>query len=113
MPGGSSASEPSRMITGGWARTNSSAPKPDDPGRCDVHKDSLTQELTGWQSWSSLPGHSPRKFAWNSGMVVRTSQGRLAPALLSFDVFGTLVDTRTHSYAAFQSMLDDCGASGI
>jgi 2-haloacid dehalogenase len=46
-------------------------------------------------------------------MVVRTSQGRLAPELLSFDVFGTLVDTRTHSYAAFQSMLDDCGASGI
>jgi 2-haloacid dehalogenase len=46
-------------------------------------------------------------------MVVRTSQGRLTPELLSFDVFGTLVDTRTHSYAAFQSMLDDCGASGI
>lgn len=46
-------------------------------------------------------------------MVVRTSQGRLVPRLLSFDVFGTLVDTRAHSYAAFQSMLDDCGAFGI
>ncbi len=46
-------------------------------------------------------------------MVVRTSQGRLVPRLLSFDVFGTLVDARTHSYAAFQSMLDDCGASGV
>jgi 2-haloacid dehalogenase len=46
-------------------------------------------------------------------MVVRTSQGRLTPELLSFDVFGTLVDTRTHSYAAFKSMLTDCGASGI
>jgi len=46
-------------------------------------------------------------------MVVRTSQGRLVPRLLSFDVFGTLIETRTHSYAAFQSMLDDCGAFGI
>jgi 2-haloacid dehalogenase len=45
--------------------------------------------------------------------VVRTPQGRLLPRLMSFDVFGTLVDTRTHSYAAFQSMLDDCGASAI
>jgi 2-haloacid dehalogenase len=46
-------------------------------------------------------------------MVVRTSQGRLVPHLLSFDVFGTLIDTRTHSYAAFQSMLDDCGAFDV
>jgi 2-haloacid dehalogenase len=46
-------------------------------------------------------------------MVVRTSQGRLVPRLLSFDVFGTLVDTRTLSYAAFQSILDDCGAFGV
>jgi 2-haloalkanoic acid dehalogenase type II len=46
-------------------------------------------------------------------MVARTSQGRLVPQLLSFDVFGTLVDARTHAYAAFQSMLTDCGASGV
>jgi 2-haloacid dehalogenase len=45
-------------------------------------------------------------------MVARTPQGRLAPELLSFDVFGTLVDARTHTYAAFQSMLTDCGATG-
>jgi 2-haloacid dehalogenase len=32
---------------------------------------------------------------------------------MSFDVFGTLVDTRIHSYAAFQSMLDDCGARAV
>ena len=32
---------------------------------------------------------------------------------MSFDVFGTLVDTRAHSYAAFQSMLNDCRASAI
>jgi 2-haloalkanoic acid dehalogenase type II len=44
-------------------------------------------------------------------MVVRTSQGRLVPELMSFDVFGTLVDARTHTYAAFQSMLTDCGAA--
>jgi 2-haloacid dehalogenase len=43
-------------------------------------------------------------------MVVRTSRGRLSPELLSFDVFGTLIDTRTRSYAAFQSILTDCGA---
>lgn len=43
-------------------------------------------------------------------MVARNAQGGLAPELLSFDVFGTLVDARTHTYAAFQSMLADCGA---
>jgi 2-haloalkanoic acid dehalogenase type II len=43
-------------------------------------------------------------------MVARTPQGRLVPQLLSFDVFGTLVDARTHTYAAFQSMLSDCSA---
>jgi 2-haloacid dehalogenase len=46
-------------------------------------------------------------------MVARTSQGWLVPELMSFDVFGTLIDARTHTYAAFQSMLSDCGASGI
>jgi 2-haloacid dehalogenase len=37
----------------------------------------------------------------------------LAPKLVSFDVFGTLLDVRAGSYAAFQSILDDCGASQI
>jgi 2-haloalkanoic acid dehalogenase type II len=46
-------------------------------------------------------------------MVARNLEGRLVPQLLSFDVFGTLVDARTHTYAAFQSMLTDCGAGGI
>ncbi len=44
-------------------------------------------------------------------MAARTSHERLVPELLSFDVFGTLVDARTHTYAAFQSMLTDCGAT--
>jgi 2-haloacid dehalogenase len=35
------------------------------------------------------------------------------PKLMSFDVFGTLVDVRAHSYAAFQSILTDCGVAGI
>ena len=46
-------------------------------------------------------------------MVAKTPQGRLVPKLLSFDVFGTLVDARTHSYAAFQSILTDCGAGDV
>ena len=35
------------------------------------------------------------------------------PQLMSFDVFGTLLDVRAGSYAAFQSILDDCGAANI
>jgi len=46
-------------------------------------------------------------------MVARNPQGRLVPELLSFDVFGTLVDVRARTYAAFQSMLTDCGAGGL
>jgi len=46
-------------------------------------------------------------------MVVRTADGQLIPKLMSFDVFGTLIDARTHTYSAFQSILADCGASGI
>jgi 2-haloacid dehalogenase len=37
----------------------------------------------------------------------------LAPKLLSFDVFGTLISTRDGSYDAFRSILTDCGAGGI
>jgi len=32
---------------------------------------------------------------------------------MSFDVFGTLLDVRAGSYAAFQSILDACGASHL
>ena len=46
-------------------------------------------------------------------MTPRTLHGRLAPQLISFDVFGTLIDVRSGSYAAFQSILADCGATAI
>jgi hypothetical protein len=36
-----------------------------------------------------------------------------APKLLSFDVFGTLVDVRDGSYGAFASILSDSGGSHI
>ena len=45
--------------------------------------------------------------------MVESRQGRLVPKLLSFDVFGTLIDVRAGSYAAFQSILKDCGAEHI
>jgi 2-haloacid dehalogenase len=35
------------------------------------------------------------------------------PSLMSFDVFGTLLDVRAGSYAAFQSILDASGAAHI
>ena len=35
------------------------------------------------------------------------------PQLMSFDVFGTLLDVRAGSSAAFRSILDDCGAADI
>ena len=46
-------------------------------------------------------------------MVARDMEGRLTPALMSFDVFGTLIDVRGGSYGAFHSILADAGASGI
>ncbi len=39
--------------------------------------------------------------------------GQLRPQLMSFDVFGTLLDVRAGSYAAFQSILDDSGAGHL
>jgi 2-haloacid dehalogenase len=45
--------------------------------------------------------------------MVESRQGRLVPKLLSFDVFGTLIDVRAGSYAAFQSILRDCGAGHV
>jgi len=35
------------------------------------------------------------------------------PKLISFDVFGTLIDVRNGSYPAFQSILKDCGRPAI
>jgi 2-haloacid dehalogenase len=46
-------------------------------------------------------------------MVDRSADGRLVPELMSFDVFGTLIDVRGSSYAAFQSILADSGATTI
>jgi 2-haloacid dehalogenase len=48
-----------------------------------------------------------------STMVARNSRGQLTPKLLSFDVFGTLIDVRAGPHAAFQSMLIDCGATDV
>lgn len=46
-------------------------------------------------------------------MVARTPEGRLEPSLMSFDVFGTLIDVRAGSYAAFRSMLAEANAAHI
>src|SRR5262245_13245450 len=46
-------------------------------------------------------------------MVDRSADGRLIPVLMSFDVFGTLIDVRGSSYAAFQSILTDSGATHV
>ena len=37
----------------------------------------------------------------------------MRPKLLSFDVFGTLIDVREGSYGAFASILRDAGGSGV
>jgi len=42
--------------------------------------------------------------------MMAAQEGRLVPKLMSFDVFGTLIDVRAGSYAAFQSILADAGA---
>ena len=39
--------------------------------------------------------------------------GRLAPSLMSFDVFGTLIDVRASSYAAFEKILAAAGAHHV
>ena len=44
---------------------------------------------------------------------IASSSRLLAPKLLSFDVFGTLVSVRDSSYGAFASMLRDSGAPHI
>src|SRR5215510_3895227 len=37
----------------------------------------------------------------------------MIPKLMSFDVFGTLVDVRAGSYGAFANILRDAGGSGV
>ena len=39
----------------------------------------------------------------------REPKPRYDPTWVSFDVFGTLISVRDGSYAAFQSILDECG----
>jgi 2-haloacid dehalogenase len=46
-------------------------------------------------------------------MVQLAPDGKLIPRLMSFDVFGTLISVREGSYAAFQSILDDCQAGHV
>jgi 2-haloacid dehalogenase len=41
------------------------------------------------------------------------TQSMLSPSLLSFDVFGTLVDVRAGSYGAFRAILRECGALNV
>lgn len=42
-----------------------------------------------------------------------TAAAKLSPSLVSFDVFGTLVDVRAGSYAAFQSILEESGGAHL
>ena len=46
-------------------------------------------------------------------MVAQGKDGKLAPKLMSFDVFGTLVSVRDSTYAAFQSILADSNAHHV
>ena len=46
-------------------------------------------------------------------MVALGPTGKLAPKLMSFDVFGTLIDVRGSSYTAFRSMLADANAAHV
>ena len=45
--------------------------------------------------------------------MVAMVEGRLIPKLMSFDVFGTLIDVRGGSHAAFESILADAGATHV
>jgi 2-haloalkanoic acid dehalogenase type II len=46
-------------------------------------------------------------------MMAVAEDGRLRPALMSFDVFGTLISVRDSSYGAFESILEDCKARHV
>ncbi len=45
--------------------------------------------------------------------MTSTANPKLTPKLISFDVFGTLIDVRAGSYAAFASMLQDAGGEHV
>ena len=45
--------------------------------------------------------------------MVATVESLLVPKLMSFDVFGTLIDVRGGSYAAFESILADANAPHV
>lgn len=46
-------------------------------------------------------------------MTATDARVRIVPNLISFDVFGTLIDVRASSYAAFESILADTGGRGV
>jgi 2-haloalkanoic acid dehalogenase type II len=46
-------------------------------------------------------------------MIARVEDGKLAPKLMSFDVFGTLISVRDSTYVAFQSILADSDARHV
>jgi len=46
-------------------------------------------------------------------MCHEARQTRLQPALISFDVFGTLISVRESSYGAFERILSDAGAHHV
>jgi 2-haloalkanoic acid dehalogenase type II len=46
-------------------------------------------------------------------MVDQAQSGRLAPKLMSFDVFGTLISVRDSSYGAFERILGATDARGV
>ena len=46
-------------------------------------------------------------------MVEKASSGRLAPKLMSFDVYGTLISVRDSSYGAFERILAAAGAGTV
>jgi 2-haloacid dehalogenase len=46
-------------------------------------------------------------------MIPLTSTGRLAPQVMSFDVFGTLISVREGSYGAFEAILREAGGARV
>lgn len=49
----------------------------------------------------------------HSPLTIRFRDRTMPPKLLSFDVFGTLVNVRDGSYGSFASILRDAGGSGV
>lgn len=46
-------------------------------------------------------------------MISRSATGRLAPHVMSFDVFGTLISVREGSYGAFEAILREAGGARV